>query len=165
MQGSDREESEAADTEGRDPEGRFREAQGGGSASRGPNPDPGGEVEPGGLVPPYEGRTRERGTSESSEALTESVKSQMAETDSGRPGATASRANESPVEPDEVTHDVPESPLGVGESTTRRGEDVADRDDKEPGREDTGEEGEAQRPTGSSDARDLTGVDPQEGPS
>ena len=158
MQGSDREESEAADTEGRDPEGRFREAQGGGSASRGPNPDPGGEVEPGGLVPPYEGRTRERGTSESSEALTESVKSQMAETDSGRPGATASRANE-------VTHDVPESPLGVGESTTRRGEDVADRDDKEPGREDTGEEGEAQRPTGSSDARDLTGVDPQEGPS
>jgi hypothetical protein len=54
-------------------------------------------------------------------------------------------------------------PDGVGESITRRGEDVAKRDGKEPGRFDTGTDGTpAERPTGESDARDVTGVDPQE---
>ncbi len=50
----------------------------------------------------------------------------------------------------------------VGESTTRRGEDVADEEGKEPGRYDGAPQGESQRPTGSSTARDSTGVDPQE---
>lgn len=147
---------------GRDPEGQFREAQGGGSASRGPNPDPGGAVTPGGLVPPYEDRTGERGTSASAKALTDSVESQLAETTTGKHGQTASPANESPVEPDEVTHEVPDSPLGVGESMSRRGEDVAEYEGKEPGRVDAGVEDEAARPTGTSDARDTTGVDPQD---
>jgi hypothetical protein len=48
----------------------------------------------------------------------------------------------------------------VGESTTRRAEDIAA--EKEPGRQDTGTEGKANRPTGTSTARDATGVDPQE---
>jgi hypothetical protein len=50
----------------------------------------------------------------------------------------------------------------VGESITDRGEDIADRDGKEAGRQDTGVQGESQRPTGTSTARDVTGVDPQE---
>jgi hypothetical protein len=50
----------------------------------------------------------------------------------------------------------------VGESTTDRGEDIAERDGKEAGRQDTGTQGESQRPTGTSTARDVTAVDPQE---
>lgn len=54
-------------------------------------------------------------------------------------------------------------PEGVGESITRRGEDVAKRAGKESGRFDTGTDGTpAERPTGGSTARDTTGVDPQE---
>jgi hypothetical protein len=49
----------------------------------------------------------------------------------------------------------------VGESTTRRGEDAA-AEGKEPGRDDGPAQGESQRPTGTSTARDSTGVDPQE---
>ncbi len=47
----------------------------------------------------------------------------------------------------------------VGESTTRRGEDVIDKDGKEAGREDTGTEGPTDRPTGTSTERDATGID------
>jgi hypothetical protein len=54
-------------------------------------------------------------------------------------------------------------PDGVGESITRRGEDVVERGGKEPGRFDSGTDGTpADRPTGGSDARDASGVDPQE---
>jgi hypothetical protein len=49
----------------------------------------------------------------------------------------------------------------VGESTTRRGEDVI-AEGKEPGRYDSPAQGESQRPAGTSTARDATGVDPQE---
>lgn len=54
----------------------------------------------------------------------------------------------------------PSSPHGVGESIGRRGEDIKESAGKEAGRKDLGTEGEAQRPTGTSDARDRTGVDP-----
>jgi hypothetical protein len=54
----------------------------------------------------------------------------------------------------------PESPHGVGESVSRGAEDIEDEDGKEAGRKDTGTEGKAGRPTGTSDARDRTGVDP-----
>jgi|HubBroStandDraft_1064217.scaffolds.fasta_scaffold420427_1 hypothetical protein len=49
----------------------------------------------------------------------------------------------------------------VGESTTRRGEDVSE-EGKEPGRHDGPAQGESQRPTGTSTARDVTGIDPQD---
>ena len=148
----------AEPTEGRDPEGAHREAQGGGRTSRGPNADPGGEVEPGGLVPPYEGRTD---AENSSSELAASVERQLADTKTGRPGATASPADEQLVREDEVTDKVPDSPKGVGESINRRGEDVADDKPKEAGRQDAGTEGESQRPVGVSDERDLSSVDPQ----
>jgi hypothetical protein len=50
----------------------------------------------------------------------------------------------------------------VGESTTRRGEDVVKQEGKEPGRYDGPPQGQSQRPTGGSTARNFTGVDPQE---
>ena len=54
------------------------------------------------------------------------------------------------------------TPLGVGESINRRGEDISDHDGKEDGRIDQGSEGQAQRPAGTSTAENVTGVDPQE---
>ncbi len=148
----------AEPTEGRDPEGAHREAQAGGRSSRGPNADPGGEVEAGGLLPPYDGRT-DAETSSSERAA--SVERQLADTKAGRPGSTASPADEQPVRDEEVTDKVPDSPKGVGESINRRGEDVADDEPKEAGRQDAGTEGESQRPVGVSDERDLSSVDPQ----
>jgi hypothetical protein len=50
----------------------------------------------------------------------------------------------------------------VGQSTSRRGEDMIDHDGKEAGRQDTGTAGPSQRPTGTSTARDVTSVDPQD---
>jgi hypothetical protein len=51
------------------------------------------------------------------------------------------------------------SALGVGESMSRRGEDVAKQED-EPGRDDTGTRGASGRPAGTSDERDSSSVDP-----
>jgi hypothetical protein len=67
-----------------------------------------------------------------------------------------------PAAPDDDTSGT-EPPSGVGESTTRRGEDVskAHHEGKEAGRHDTGTSDDpAQRPTGKSTDRDQTGIDP-----
>ena len=53
------------------------------------------------------------------------------------------------------------SPLGVGESISRRGEDVARQEDEE-GREHAGTRGPTDRPHGVSDGRASTSVDPDE---
>ena len=50
----------------------------------------------------------------------------------------------------------------VGQSGTTHGEDMQERDGKEPGRDSGPQQGESQRPTGTSTARDSTGVDPQD---
>jgi hypothetical protein len=51
------------------------------------------------------------------------------------------------------------SPEGVGDSVGHRAEDMIDEDGKEAGRFDTGTDGtKADRPTGGSTPRDLTGV-------
>jgi len=56
------------------------------------------------------------------------------------------------------------APPGVGESVGHRGENMTDEDGKEAGRIDTGTDGTpANRPTGTSTPRDITGVNPQEG--
>jgi hypothetical protein len=62
---------------------------------------------------------------------------------------------------DSVTRDEPGDPKNVGKSTTRRGEDILDRDGKEPGRYEVEEEAGAGRPVGKSTMRDQTGVDPK----
>ena len=72
-----------------------------------------------------------------------------------------------PAQPgsDETPADAAMAPEGVGESTTRRGEDVIKEEGKEAGREDTGTDaGPAARPTGESSPRDATGIEPPEDP-
>ncbi|MDP9072832.1 MAG: hypothetical protein M3N98_01435 [Actinomycetota bacterium] len=55
------------------------------------------------------------------------------------------------------------APEGVGESVGHRGENMLAEDGKEAGRTDTGTDGTpANRPTGTSTARDSTGVNPQD---
>lgn len=124
-------------------------------------------------VPPYEGRTKGRSDDEISEALTGTVDRQLDRTKTGRPGATASPADESPVRPDEVasgaagagestaTDPHATTAHGVGTSMTRGGEDVA-KEEGGSGRRTTGTKDESQRPVGESTARDSTGIDPQE---
>ena len=113
------------------------------------------------LVPPYEGRTKAEGESEISRELRGTVERQLANTHGPGRAATTSPVQESPVEPGQVSHATPESPYGVGESTTRRGEDVKKEEGTEPGRTDLGTKGQSQRPFGTSDQRDSTAVDPQ----
>lgn len=122
-------------------------------------------------VPPYEGRST--GTGELSGELRGTVERQLADIKEGRPGATASPADESPVQPDEVpsgaagagtstaTDTQATTAHGVGTNVTRRGEDVAEEEGGS-GRFTTGTQGQSQRPVGESTARDSSGVDVQE---
>ena len=112
-----------------------------------------GEQDPGGLVPPYEGRQTEM--KDSYEEHTEKVFHGADEVEPG-PGRVVSDEERDGVPP---TDTEAESPLGVGVSITRRGEDVHKQED-EPGRDDTGTKGPADRPTGTSDERAATSVDP-----
>ena len=122
------------------------------------------------LVPPYDGRTT--GSDKTGDDLRGTVERQLDETKTGRPGATSSPAQESPVRAGEVsggaagagdqtaTSTDASTPLGVGTSTTRRGEDVGD-EEQEAGRRSTGTQGPTDRPVGTSTSRDATGIDPQ----
>ena len=116
---------------------------------------PAGEQEPGGLVPPYEGRQTEM--KDGYEEHTEKVFHGADEVEPG-PGRVISDEERKGVGP---TDTEAESPLGVGVSMTRRGEAVAKQEDEE-GRDDTGTRGSTDRPTGVSDERASTAVDPNE---
>ncbi len=97
-------------------------------------------------------------TERTQEDRADSVSRQLENSAPGAAGQTASPANESPVSPDEVTDDAPETAHGVGASTTRQGNEMVDKDGKEAGREDTGTSGGTNRPTGTSDERDSSGA-------
>jgi hypothetical protein len=116
---------------------------------------PAGEQDPGGLVPPYEGRQTE--LKDSYEEHTEKVFHGADDVEPG-PGREISEEEREGVPP---TDTEAESPLGVGVSMTRRGEDVAKQEDEE-GRDDTGTKGPTDRPTGVSDERASTAVDPDD---
>jgi hypothetical protein len=116
---------------------------------------PAGEQEPGGLVPPYEGRQTEM--KEGYQEHTEKVFHGADDVEPG-PGREISDEEREGVPPTDMDA---ESPLGVGVSMTRRGEDV-DKQEDEPGREDTGTQGPSDRPVGVSDERASTSVDPNE---
>ncbi len=88
------------------------------------------------------------GEQESREARAESVRRQL-EGDAPPQDPPVNEAGSS---------DPAEGSDEVGESTTRRGEDVMDDDGKEPGRKDTGTT-DTGRPTGTSTERDATGID------
>lgn len=116
---------------------------------------PAGEQDPGGLVPPYEGRQTEM--KDSYEEHTEKVFHGADDVPPG-PGREISGEEREGVPPTDMDA---ESPLGVGVSMTRRGEDV-DKQEPEPGRDETGTQGATDRPVGTSDERDSTSVDPNE---
>ena len=118
---------------------------------KGPNPNPGGEIDTGNSVlPPYEDRTVSE--SESSRDMEAMAHSRDVTPEQGAaPGrATSDRDTQSPA------GDL--APEGVGESAGRRGEDMRDDDGKEAGRHDEGTKGKSDRPEGSSDDRDRTGI-------
>ena len=127
----------------------------GASTDLGPRPKSGGEQEPGGLVPPYEGRQTE--AKEGHEGHMDKVFNRVDEVPPG-PGREISDEEREGVGPTDMDAT---SPLGVGESINRHGEDVAKQEDEE-GREDVGTKGPTDRPAGVSDERDSTAVDADE---
>ena len=127
----------------------------GASTDLGPRPKPGGEQEPGGMVPPYEGRQTE--AKDSHDRHMDKVFDRVDEVPPG-PGREISDEERKGVGPTDMEAT---SALGVGESMTRRGEDVHKQED-EPGRDDTGTKGPSDRPHGTSDERASTSVDPNE---
>lgn len=129
----------------------------GGDHKQGPNPGPGGEIEPGGLVPPYEGRTT--GGEDDVRGGAESVARALPDEVVGGADQTASPASEEPAREEDLATEGPESPFGVGESQSTRGEDVG-KGSSEPGRHDDPPQGAGDRPTGSSDKRDGTSINP-----
>ncbi|MGA8113960.1 MAG: hypothetical protein WCA46_09890 [Actinocatenispora sp.] len=68
----------------------------------------------------------------------------------GRDTQDASRGDNAP----------PDFPDNVGESMSRRGEDMVDHEGKERGRVDAGVKGESRRPVGKSTPANTTGVRP-----
>jgi hypothetical protein len=116
---------------------------------------PSGEQEPGGLVPPYEDRQTEM--KDTHEEHTGKVFHGADEVEPG-PGRQISEEEREGVPSTDIEA---ESPLGVGVSMTRRGEHL-DKQEDEPGRDDTGTRGPSDRPAGVSDERASTSVDPNE---
>ena len=125
----------------------------GASTDLGPRPQPGGEREVDAAVPPYEGRQTEM-----KDGYEEHTEKAFHGADDVPPGPGREISDEE-REGVPATDTEAESPLGVGVSMTRRGEDVEKQED-EPGRDDTGTKGPTDRPTGVSDERASTAVDP-----
>jgi hypothetical protein len=119
----------------------------------GPNPNPGGTIDTAdSLVPPYDDRNK--GRNERSEGPERMLNGEA-------PPKEAIQAESAAAPRD----DAKMAPEGVGQSMTRGGEKVSTEDGKEAGRFDSGSDGsKADRPTGGSTPRDLTGVNPQDGP-
>ena len=127
----------------------------GASTDLGPRPQPGGEREVDAAVPPYEGRQTEM-----KDGYEEHTEKAFHGADDVPPGPGREISDEERLGVP-ATDTEAESPLGVGVSMTRRGENVQKQED-EPGREHAGTKGESDRPAGVSDTRSSTGVDDQE---
>jgi hypothetical protein len=82
-------------------------------------------------------------------------KSFRAEENAPAPGEAAPESKEE-REGVSATDTTAATPLGVGESITKGGEELA-KGSKETGRQDTGEKGPAARPTGTSTKEDVKG--------
>jgi hypothetical protein len=75
------------------------------------------------------------------------------------PGRESSAAESQGVGPADTSA---ASPLGVGTSPSRSGEDVEQQEGKEAGRKDAGTQGPSERPVGTSDPEASTGVGAQD---
>lgn len=130
----------------------------GGDYRQGPNPAPGGALSPDqDRVPPYRGRSTGRGsdTSGSGRSVTRQLKNTSG---AGANRGTTSPAMESPAQESELAGGGPQPAMGVGESPNRSGEHMTRHEGKERGRRDTGTKGATDRPKGTSDESDITGV-------
>lgn len=116
----------------------------------GPNPKPGGTIDPGdSALPPYDDRSS--GNAEVAEGTRRAMGSE----------APLREPNE-PAAKDDVDLADAQAPDDVGESMGRRGEDIIKDEGKEPGRTDTGtHDAPSDRPTGESTSRDRTSIDPE----
>lgn len=130
--------------------------QPGGSPARGPEINPGGDIEPQVPVPPYDREQVQYGGAESVR------KAYNADEHAGEPGPTPPVSQEE-REGVSATDTTGATPLGVGESTTKRAEEYG-AEDQEAGRIDAGTQGPSQRPVGTSDSEFRTGVNPQGDP-
>ena len=124
----------------------------GASTDLDPRPHSGKEQDPQGLAPPYEGRQ-----TEAKEGLDDHM-DKVFRVDEVPPGPGRVISDEEREGVSSTDMDAT-SALGVGESMSSRGEDVAKQED-EPGREDIGTRGASGRPAGVSDERDSSSVDP-----
>jgi hypothetical protein len=122
----------------------------GGGSSRGPDINPGGEVEPGGAVPPYDIDASEQDKAAASDGVRKSFR---AEENAPAPGEAAPESKEE-REGVSATDTTAATPLGVGESQTKGGEELA----KGAGKEAGGKKGPAGRPTETSPAGDASGA-------
>ncbi len=113
--------------------------------TRGPNPNPGGDIDPGDIVPPYDDRNT--GRNERSQGPERMLSGEEAPEDTVQPESSAPYSGEAEMPPE-----------GVGESVSQRGEDARDKEGQEAGRQDEGTQGETERSVGSSDERDTTGI-------
>lgn len=97
----------------------------GGRAARGPQTEnPAGRFEPDALVPPYEGRSQDTRTGAGAEADHKAFRADEYAPPPG-PGREISDEERSGVD---ATDTSGATPLGVGESITQSGEDLADSD-------------------------------------
>ena len=97
------------------------------------------------------------GTGGSERAMEANKKAFGKPPDDKGPGREVSEEERSGVGPTDTTG---ATPLGVGESTTKRAEEYGAEGEK--GRHTVGTKGESQRPYGTSDPESATGVDPQD---
>lgn len=109
------------------------------------NPSPGGKVDTGdSAVPPYDDRQH---------------------SGEGHPGTSRAMGSETPLrEPtnagaDEAPDESAAAPENVGESQTRGGENTVTKHGKEPGRDESEKDESTGRSSGTSTARDATGID------
>lgn len=129
----------------------YQGAPEGGRSNRGPEVGLGGDEDAQPPNPlPYEERSVGGGG-----AAEEAANKAFDASNAGEPGPGLSSSGDV-----SATDTSAESPLGVGVSTTKRGEDVA-KDESESGREDLGTKGKSDRPVGTASPEDSTGVDPQ----
>jgi hypothetical protein len=148
---------------------QFPEADGGGGRSgRGPATHVPGETEPGGVLPPYDGRKESGEIDGEGKSGPKTVQGLTSPVPSETPGgATASPADEQPAQDTETTV---ESDPGVGPAHmpgTPRGEgftsESAESDPDQSGSEHDGHgDTSADRPSGVSKPEDWTGISPSE---
>lgn len=127
----------------------------GGDYREGSNPLPGGDVDlSGSAVPPYDDRST--GDTEVAAGVPRAMGSEEPLEEPKQPG------DGPPPAGGETLSDDDKAPDNVGESVNRRGEDQADKEGKEPGREEHGTEPDTGRPAGGSTPRDQTSINPHD---